>query len=118
MVGEFGEIQVMDWGLAKIIRLSELQGEYPVPISDESHTQFGTVLGTPSYMSPEQAQGENVDERPDVFALGSILGMILTGRPAFVGSNPRETIAIAAKGDISEISKALQSSTADADPVK
>ena len=73
MVGPFGEVLVLDWGVAKI-----LEG----PGRDES----GTVLGTPGYMAPEQARGETlVDERADVYSLGAVLRFLLTepgGGPA------------------------------------
>ena len=64
--------------------------------SDDSDlSQAGSAMGTPSYMAPEQARGEidRVDERADVFALGSILCEILTGRPAFLGRSSGEILA-------------------------
>jgi tetratricopeptide (TPR) repeat protein len=88
MVGEFGEVQVMDWGLAKEARTA---------------ADAGMVMGTPSYMAPEQARGEAVDTRADVFALGSVLAAVLTGRPAFVGSTDRETIGKAAAADLADV---------------
>jgi serine/threonine-protein kinase len=106
MVGAFGEVQVMDWGLAKVLpqggvadeRQGQPRPETSVirtarsagPGSDgepDSPTQAGSVLGTPAYMAPEQARGDVglVDERADVFGLGAILCEVLTGQPPFTG---------------------------------
>jgi serine/threonine protein kinase len=178
MVGEFGEVQVMDWGLAKDVsrrevddpsrdaddpsrdradaddpsrdranaddpsrdrdnaddpsrdrkgagnqradalrspsdqkasRQRELPGETP------EHTAAGTILGTPGYMAPEQARGEAVDQRADVFALGSILATILTGQPAFVGHSKWEILDKSARADLSEVMTRLDACTADAE---
>ena len=61
-------------------------------------------MGTPSYMAPEQASGdvERINERADVFALGSILCEILTGRPAFVGNTSIEILSKAACGETAD----------------
>jgi tetratricopeptide (TPR) repeat protein len=98
MVGQFGEVQVMDWGLAKVLsklpssgpRQAEAPTQYTFIETGRSsdpglETQAGSVLGTPAYMSPEQAGGEVelVDERADVFGLGAVLCTILTGDPPF-----------------------------------
>jgi tetratricopeptide (TPR) repeat protein/tRNA A-37 threonylcarbamoyl transferase component Bud32 len=79
MVGAFGEVQVVDWGLAALVRSSE-PGAKP-------RSRDGEVYGTPAYMPPEQARGEfaNIDERADVFALGAILCEVLTGAPPYAG---------------------------------
>jgi len=101
MVGAFGETVVLDWGLAKIhgvedprgqemaTQMQQLQGERA------SQTLAGWAVGTPSYMSPEQADGliDQIDERSDVWGLGAVLYEILTGRPPFVGSNPYHVVA-------------------------
>lgn len=113
MVGQFAEVQVMDWGLAK-----KLDQTFATETADlrELHseaTQDGIILGTPSYMAPEQARAEAVDARTDVFALGSILAVILTGRPAFVGCSVRETVAKAAAADLTDLRARLAACQAD-----
>ena len=70
-------IKLLDFGLAR----PELENDAPAP----NLTQTGMVIGTPRYMSPEQAMGERVDERCDIFATGAILFEMLAGRPAFTG---------------------------------
>jgi tetratricopeptide (TPR) repeat protein len=116
MVGEFGEVQVMDWGLAKELASSERKFGESSPDDDNlHHTAAGTVLGTPGYMAPEQARGEIVDQRADVFALGSILAAILTGQPAFVGTTVHETITKAANADLADVLARLETCGADAE---
>lgn len=91
MVGEYGQIYVVDWGLAR--RKAEL------PTKDKDD---GAMHGTPAYMSPEQARGQNyaLDERSDIFALGGMLYRILAGRPPTLGRSADETRELAAKGQV------------------
>ena len=86
MVGEFGEVLVMDWGLAKAL---PKRGDVP-----EESAHPGFIEGTPQYMSPEQALGEyaTLDERADIYALGGILYTMLTLRPPVEGSSVAEVL--------------------------
>ena len=81
MVGAFGEVQVMDWGLSKDVSTEEEAIERSDVLLPHGFTRMGSVLGTPSYMSPEQSIGavDAVDARTDVFSLGVMLCEILTG---------------------------------------
>jgi eukaryotic-like serine/threonine-protein kinase len=118
MVGSYGEVQVMDWGLAKVLPREGVAGEKRPDRENAKGTviatarsesasdvsEAGSVLGTPSYIAPEQARGdvESVDERADVFGLGAILCEIITGEPPFGGRIAGETLRKACRGDLAE----------------
>ena len=98
MLGEHGEVIVVDWGLAKIVEGVKKE-DFGEPIvsnrNDENDkTQIGHVSGTPSYMSPEQAKGlhNEIGYASDIYSLGIILYEILSGAPPFRGRSPEETI--------------------------
>ncbi|MFK8113083.1 MAG: protein kinase [Rubripirellula sp.] len=119
MVGAFGEVQVMDWGLAKVLGsggvADEQKAKQQLQVSviqtlrstgsgsgsTGSQTEHGSVIGTPAYMPPEQAIGDVdlLDERADVFGLGAILAEILTGQAPFVGDSLAEVHRKAARCD-------------------
>jgi serine/threonine-protein kinase len=134
MVGAFGEVQVMDWGMAKVLPRSTgvAAGQGLPPAADEATvistarsglaaeaSQPGTVLGTPSFMPPEQARGEidQIDERADVFGLGAILCVILTGKPPYTGST-YEVYGSAMEGDLAGALARLDGCEADAELVQ
>ena len=77
MLGDYGEVILMDWGLAKVVIEGEVRTE---GLSPRTMTMDGVILGSPAYMSPEQAAGEidKIDARSDLYALGAILYEILT----------------------------------------
>jgi serine/threonine protein kinase len=91
MLGAFGEVLVMDWGVAKV--LSEASSDAGAAAVHEGETAAGTVLGTPGYMAPEQAAGDAraIDARTDVYALGGLLHFLLAGSPPTAGPLPRGT---------------------------
>lgn len=78
MLAPDGTVKLVDFGLAKFFR------------EDSFRTVAGTILGTPRYMSPEQAQGREVDFRSDIYALGATFFHLLTGRPPFEGDSPSQ----------------------------
>ena len=86
MVDEHGLVKVLDFGLAK---LAEPVGGEEAP----TQTEEGAIVGTVAYMSPEQAQGKPVDARSDIFAFGSLLYEMVTGRRAFHGDTKISTLA-------------------------
>jgi serine/threonine-protein kinase len=131
MVGSFGEVQVMDWGLAKVLAEGGVADEHKSTAAptDESmirtvrsgsaqdESQAGSALGTPAYMAPEQAGGdiEQIDRRADVFGLGSVLCEILTGQPAYAGGTGPEIFRQALRGDTTAASARLDACKADAE---
>lgn len=140
MVGAFGELHIMDWGLASRVNSdedaervptdsrpdssattsSEIDVEQTVPIDlpDFDHlrlTRQGQVVGTYPYVPPEQARGEveHMDERSDVFGLGAILCEILTGDPPYTGESSSEIIEKARSGDVAQALSRLDLCGAD-----
>jgi len=94
MITERGLVKVLDFGLAK--QVSEEQARAVDKDAEtvlETHTQSGIVIGTPLYLSPEQATGAPVDPRSDIFALGALLYECIAGHPAFSGKSVIEIIA-------------------------
>jgi serine/threonine-protein kinase len=135
MVGAFGEVQVMDWGLAKVLAEGGLADEERAsrpqqPVEGTqirtarssgsgvgTDTEAGSLLGTPAYMPPEQANGDValLDRRADVFGLGALLCEILTGKPPYVGRSSEEVRRKACNGDLADAMARLDACGADAE---
>ncbi|MBD3361221.1 protein kinase [Candidatus Woesearchaeota archaeon] len=83
MIGEFGEVLVMDWGLAKTKEMPEVINRSIAPSKNPDQTLEGTVMGTPMYMPPEQANGEidKIDNKSDIYSLGATLFSLLSKNP-------------------------------------
>jgi tetratricopeptide (TPR) repeat protein/tRNA A-37 threonylcarbamoyl transferase component Bud32 len=127
MVGAFGEVQVMDWGLAKLLTADEAAADTTDPGATAAETAMlsvrelddvtraGSVLGTPAYMPPEQAIGAvgQIDARSDVFGLGAMLCAILTGRPPYVSADGESTRQLAARAKLDDAFARLDTCGAD-----
>jgi WD40 repeat protein len=128
MVGTFGEVQVMDWGVAKVLgeetpstadalAAEQTQAETKViPTMDfNSQTQAGSLVGTPAFIAPEQAVGQidRVNERSDVFGLGAVLAVILTGKPPYVGDSFEAVRVQAVRGNLDDCFDRLNASGAE-----
>ena len=137
MVGAFREVQVMDWGLAKVLQVGGIADETKATTKQKdlsvietirsvgsntfhkgpsvgSQTRAGSVMGTPAYMPPEQAMGDTdaLDERVDVFGLGAILCEILTGSPPYVADDGKQVLQMAVRGDLEDCQRRLNHSSA------
>jgi serine/threonine protein kinase/Leucine-rich repeat (LRR) protein len=136
MVGAFGEVLVMDWGLAKVLRatapqdlLSDVGSSQGISNpamtgssirsarmeeGEDYRTLDGVVVGTPHFMAPEQARGDidRLDERTDIFALGSILYQILTLELPFSGANVAEILERIQRGDFIPAATRVEESNA------
>ncbi len=81
MYDDEGTVKVLDFGIARLDENSDL-------------TKTGTIMGSPPYMSPEQARGDKTDVRSDIFSYGVVMYEVLTGQKPFLGANIRETIML------------------------
>lgn len=115
MLGKFGEVLVMDWGLAKILRTKSAEAapsqeaflDLNLRANLESNvTMEGAIAGTPAYMSPEQATGKisELDEHTDIYSLGAILFEIIAGDPPYKGTTALEVVRMVAEGPPSQLS--------------
>jgi len=129
MVGAFGEVQVVDWGFAKLLKRGGIDDERRArrevtvvatvrSAAEGSASVAGSVMGTPAYMPPEQALGhvDDLTERADVFSLGAILCEILTGKPPYAG-DPVDLLTAAAQARLADSHARLDACGGDAELV-
>ncbi|HET9250482.1 MAG TPA: protein kinase, partial [Candidatus Eisenbacteria bacterium] len=119
-----GRVKILDFGLAKLTRPADTGARAPratgasaaeatvtVGATDETgaaHTMTGTILGTASYMSPEQIRMQPTDHRTDIFSLGCILHEILTGKRAFEGGTAADRMSAILHSDPPELPRAIE----------
>src|SRR6202041_2310865 len=99
-----GRLKILDFGLAKLTQVDP--GSNP-SMATVTHggTEAGVVMGTAGYMSPEQVRGTAVDPRSDIFSFGAILYEMLSGKRAFHGDTPADTMSSILKEDPAELSE-------------
>jgi len=99
MVTPSNLVKILDFGLAKWIEPTSAAGE-EATVEQTQLTREGSIIGTVSYMSPEQAEGKRVDARSDIFAFGSVLYEMLTGKRAFEGTSGISTLSAILRDDV------------------
>ncbi|HYA26261.1 MAG TPA: serine/threonine-protein kinase, partial [Terriglobales bacterium] len=97
-----GRVKILDFGLAK---LTQSEPGAHASLATVSHgTEAGVVLGTAGYMSPEQVRGQSLDARSDIFSFGAILYEMLSGKRAFHGATPADTMSSILKEEPADLS--------------
>jgi hypothetical protein len=120
LVGDNGETIVIDWGLAKVIGEADATAGSRVEMAvagpagaEALHTLAGAVFGTPGFMAPEQARGDELGPEGDVFALGATLYQLLVGRPPIGGTSATDVIASSIRPRIQPVAEAAPTAPAE-----
>jgi serine/threonine-protein kinase len=106
-----GLVKVLDFGLAKLAEREQPVTDSNLPTRAEIKTVEGIVMGTPQYMSPEQARGQSTDERTDIFSFGVVLYEMVAARPPFTGASTSDVIAAILKEEPPPIARVFPASS-------
>jgi len=105
MIRPDGYVKVLDFGLAKLTEQKLALDDQNLTITNTQHTHAGLLVGTPRYMSPEQARGQRSDARSDIWSLGAVIYEMVGGAPAFSGPTPNDCIASILKTEAPPLSR-------------
>jgi serine/threonine-protein kinase len=105
MATSAGRIKILDFGLAKVTAVSQLDSDETLTMGERPLTVEGSIIGTVSYMSPEQAEGKRVDARSDIFSFGVVLYEMITGAKAFWGDSAVSTLSAILRDEVKPIAQ-------------
>ncbi len=103
-----GYVKILDFGIAKLLEREPLDADADAATIALSATTPGMIIGTASYLSPEQARGLKIDTRSDIFSLGVVIYEMLTGKPPFTGASVADIIAAVLKTEAAPLSRSLK----------
>jgi eukaryotic-like serine/threonine-protein kinase len=113
MIRPDGFVKVLDFGLAKLTEQNPASNSQDIKLTNTQHTLAGLLVGTPRYMSPEQARGQAADARSDIWSLGVVIYEMVGGVPPFTGATPTDCLASILKTEAAPLSRVAPAAPAE-----